>query len=239
MRIVITSAPKTGNHWLKCLLRTIYGLGSIDGSDKQGTRPEEFRAWAVAGGFPDGTILHQHARFSHGLADAIAAAPAHSATIIRDPYDVFVSLYFWVQTLASHELGPRRPRPRDVLVGKPLDHPDALTYLAQEFGTNLGRAIGWLESGRAVVVRYEGLHRDPVAELEQATRQIEPVRTSRLEAAIEECRADTMRQSGGTMPWHVRSAKVGDSRQRLGEAHLAVFRHRHADAIRALGYEVR
>ena len=34
-------------------------------------------------------------------------------------------------------------------------------------------------------------------------------------------------------------AKVGDSRDRLTEAHLAIFRERYADQIHSLGYEVR
>jgi hypothetical protein len=37
----------------------------------------------------------------------------------------------------------------------------------------------------------------------------------------------------------VRAAKVGDSREKLNEEHLAVFREKYADMIRALGYEVR
>jgi hypothetical protein len=40
-------------------------------------------------------------------------------------------------------------------------------------------------------------------------------------------------------PHHIRAAKVGDSQDRLKEAHLAVFRERYANLIRGLGYEVR
>jgi predicted PolB exonuclease-like 3'-5' exonuclease len=48
-----------------------------------------------------------------------------------------------------------------------------------------------------------------------------------------------MRQKSAMMAWNVRAAKVGDSRERLTEAHLAIFRERYADLIRSLGYEVR
>jgi hypothetical protein len=41
------------------------------------------------------------------------------------------------------------------------------------------------------------------------------------------------------MAMHVRSGTVGESKQHLTEAHLAVFRDQYADLIRALGYEVR
>jgi hypothetical protein len=41
------------------------------------------------------------------------------------------------------------------------------------------------------------------------------------------------------MSQHVRTAKVGDSRGKLGEVHLQIFRDRHADLLSSLGYEVR
>jgi hypothetical protein len=34
-------------------------------------------------------------------------------------------------------------------------------------------------------------------------------------------------------------ARVGDSRDKLNEKHLAIFRDRYADIISSLGYEVR
>jgi hypothetical protein len=48
-----------------------------------------------------------------------------------------------------------------------------------------------------------------------------------------------MRQLNPKMAMHVRSAKVGESRERLGEAHLAIFREQYGDLVRDLGYEVR
>ena len=48
-----------------------------------------------------------------------------------------------------------------------------------------------------------------------------------------------MRKMGGEHSKHVRAAKVGDSREKLTEEHLAVFREKYADMIHALGYEVR
>ena len=41
------------------------------------------------------------------------------------------------------------------------------------------------------------------------------------------------------MAQHVRSGKVGDSKQRLSEPHLAIFRDSYADLAQSLGYEVR
>jgi hypothetical protein len=239
MRIAVISAPKTGNHWIKCLLGQIYDLKWLERENNPVISAEGIRRWVAEGGFPNQTIMHQHCRFTPEICDAIAAAPAHLVTIVRDPYDVFVSLYFWVQERAAQELGMRKPRPRDTIVGKSLDHPDVLAYLADDFAGSLLRSLGWLYSGRAIVVRYEELHRDPIAELTKTTAQIEPVAQERLEAAIEACRADKMRQLAAKMQWHVRSARVGDSRERLSDSHLRIFREQYADQIRSLGYEVR
>jgi sulfotransferase family protein len=238
VRIVISSPPKVGNRWLKCLLRTIYDLEALHGSEKPPTRPAEFHAWAEKG-FPDGTIFHQHCRFSEPLCDVIEAVPAHLATVVRDPYDVFLSLYYWVQEQAKHRGDRGEERPKNDIVGKPLDHPDVLAFLEEGFSTNLMRAEGWLHGGRAVVVRYEGLRNDPLAELTRATDRIAPVTREQIENAIEVCRAENMRQMGRQKKWQVSAAQVGGTREGLSEAHLAIFRERYSPQIRSLGYEVR
>ena len=238
MRVVITSPPKSGNRWLKCLLSRIYDLEVLHGDEKPPTRPDAFQAWAQEN-FPDGTIFHQHCKFTPALCDVIDGIPAHLVTIIRDPYDVFVSYYYWVQAQAIHRAGRGRPRPKNAIAGKELDHPDVLAFLAGEFEVNLMRAEGWLRSGRSIMLRYEGLRSDPVAALTRATDAIAPVDSQRIEDAIEACRAENMRQRGRQSQWHVSAAQVGEVREGLGEAHLAIFRERYADLIRALGYEVR
>src|SRR5688500_2844596 len=140
------------------------------------------------------------------------------------------------------------------MVGKPLDNPAVLAFLAdpQGFGSHLTDARGWLHSGRASVVRYEELHQCPVAALTRLTDQIAPVERGRIEAAIEACRAENVRQKSalwaGTrqatrrlrrLASNVRMAKVGDSRERLTQAPLAIFRQRYAELIRSVGYGVR
>lgn len=236
MRIVITSPPRSGNHWLRCLLTKVYGLTPQTGDAKPPTKGDAFRAWVASGKFPDGSIFHQHARFSRKLADAVEGAPAHLVTIVRDPYDAFVSYYHWVQERAADAA---LQRDRDRMVGKPLDHPDVLAFLADEFGSHLENANDWLHSGRAVVARYEHLACDPTAELRRITDQIGAVGAERLDLAHEFCRAENMRQRNPNLSRTIRVAKVGDSRERLSEPHLAIFRDRHGDLVRSLGYPVR
>jgi hypothetical protein len=243
MRIVVASPPKFGNHWIRCLMQEVYGLRHAANGDERGDGGRAGRKvlpdWATDGAFPDGVLFGTHSHFSRRLGKLIEQAPAHVVTIARDPYDAFVSLYHWAQERAERNMDARTDRPRALLVGKPLDHPDVLTYIADHYGPTIANAVGWMHSGRAVVVRYEGLHADPEAELRRATDALEPVPRERLLAAIEYCRAENMRQRSEKMQWHIRSGTVGDSRQKLTDAHLAVFREHHAAAIRSLGYAVR
>jgi hypothetical protein len=125
-------------------------------------------------------------------------------------------------------------------MGKPLDDPEVIAFLRQGgYRNNLQKARDWATSGRSIVLRYEDLSRDPLAELRRVTASIAPVDEQSLEAAIDYCRADRMRQrtKGGSK--HVRTAIVGDSLRRLTPDHLHAFREAYADLVEELGYAVR
>ncbi len=243
MRIVISSPPKMGNKWIKCLLSRVYDLQWVIGDDSPDTNIERFELFVSEGRFPDNTIFHQHCKYKPKICDVIDEIPAHLVTIVRDPYDAFVSMYHWIQTRTDYdrERGRvrKKERPRDAMVGKPIDDPLILEYLADGYGQQIQRAHEWVHSGRAIVVRYEDLHRDPVEALTRVTNQIEPVDTARIEKAIEACSVDNMRKMSKRMSQHVRAAKVGDSRDKLGEVHLKIFRDKYSDLLTSLGYEVR
>ena len=239
MRIIIAGPPKAGNVWLKCILGTIYDLRSLTNRDTP-QRPQLhlLKQWLDEGKFVDNSIFHQHYDYKEELVDLIEAVPAHVVTIIRDPYDGFVSSYFTIQDHGTD--GKRSGRRTDVMVGKSLSDPDVLAYLRNGgFHNNMRRAKEWLESGRSLIVRYERLHADPIAELRTVTDTIQPVPDERIAAAVEACSAENMRKMGGERSRHVREAKVGDSREKLSDEHLAVFREKYADVIRSLGYDVR
>jgi hypothetical protein len=239
VRVVVASPPKSGNHWVKCLLANLYDLAVVEGEEKRRLTAEALPEWVASGGFPDGSVIHVHNKCTTRLCDAIDAVPAHLVTVVRDPYDAFVSLYHWTQERAARDLDQPRRRPRHAMVGKPIDDPAVLAFIEEEYGMALAQGLGWLRGGRAHVVRYERLHEDPVAELTGLAAAIAPAPPDRIEAALEACRADRMRGRDEKMRWHVRAARVGDSRDHLGPAHLERFRRAHGDAIRALGYDVR
>jgi hypothetical protein len=239
LRIVIAGPPKTGNMWLKCLLGHAYGLRWLRPFEvpERADLPS-LTSWLEAGLFPDGTIFHQHYDFSPEIADALNDVPAHLVTIVRDPYDAFVSTYYTLQHHAAEQ--NRKERKFTELMGKPLDDPAVIEFLRTgRYRNNLEKARDWAASGRAVVLRYENLSRDPLAALRCATAMIAQIGVDRLESAIDYCRADRMRQHTKGGRKHVRTATVGDSVRQLTPDHLAAFRDAYADIVEELGYPVR
>ena len=239
MRIVIAGPPKTGNMWLKCLLGRAYGLRWLRGFETpERADLQALESWLAANRFPDGTIFHQHYDYAPEVADALDAVPAHLVTIVRDPYDAFVSTYYTLQQHSSEN--NQKGRKFTELMGKPLNDPVVIEFLRQGgYRNNLEKARAWANSGRAVVLRYESLIQDPLAELRRATELIAPIDMESLETAIDYCRADRMRErtKGGSK--HVRTATVGDSERQLTADHLEAFREAYAEIIAELGYPVR
>ena len=242
MRIVVVAPPRSGNHWVKCLLSRVYELQWRGGDRKAIARADEYREHVAGGGFPDNSIFHQHCRFRSDLADAIVETPAHLVTVVRNPYDAFLSYYHWVQVRdpredEASERGAARPRSR--MIGRAIDDPEVLAFLADDYGPMLMKANDWLHSGRALVVRFEDLNRDPVGALQRLTDQISPVARATIEGAVETCRLENVKQQRKQLSRTVRHGKVGESKQALGPEHLDIFRREYGDQIRSLGYEVR
>ena len=225
--------------WLKCLLGRAYGLRWLR-SFETPERPDlqALTSWLTANRFPDGTSFHQHYDYAPEVADALDAVPAHVVTIVRDPYDAFVSTYYTLQRHSAEN--NQKGRKFTELMGKPLNDPAVIDFLRRGgYRNNLEKARNWANSGRAVVLRYENLSQDPLAELGRATEMIAPVSVESIETAIDYCSADRMRQrtKGGSK--HVRAATVGDSERQLTADHLEAFREAYAEIIAELGYPVR
>lgn len=239
MRIVIAGPPKTGNMWLKCLLGRAYGLRWLRPHETP-PRPdvEALEAWLGTGRYPEDTIFHQHYDYSPKIAELLALTDAKLVTIVRDPYDAFVSTYYTLQLHAESQNA--KGRKLTELMGKPLDDQDVIDFLRSGgYRNNLEKARDWARSGDAIVLRYEDLSRDPLGTLRGATTALGPVSDEQLGIAIDYCTADRMRERSKGGRSHVRSATVGDSRKKLNEEHFAAFRDAYGDVIADLGYAVR
>lgn len=239
MRIVIAGPPKTGNMWLKCLLGRAYGLRWLRPHETP-ARPdvEALETWLLASRYPDDSIFHQHYDYSPRIAELLAPSGSRLVTIVRDPYDAFVSTYYTLQLHAESQ--NLKGRKFTELMGRSLDDPEVVSFLRNGgYRNNLEKARDWVLSGDAIALRYEDLSRDPLGTLRAATAQIGPVSDEQLKIAIDYCTADRMRERSKGGRTHVRSATVGDSREKLNAEHFAAFRDAYGDVIAELGYTVR
>jgi hypothetical protein len=240
VRILVAAPPKTGNVWLEKLLSLAFGLTWVreaPAHDYWGARdPGGLRSFIEAGRFPDHAICHQHFWPSAKLDEILREHDARLATTVRDPYDQFVSWYFYIQNFADAFVAAADPGVR--AIGKPVTHPDVLDLLTNEFGTFLDQGIAWLESHRSFIVRYEELHHDPDAVVARAHTHFGLELVMPVQAAITGSSADALRREGADLQRHVRSGRVGDWREHLTSAHLDVFRRSHRSRIERLGYTV-
>lgn len=235
MRIIIASTPKTGNIWAKCLLANIYNLGILFKPPKN---EKELNVNIDNGWFEEDSIFHQHfppTEFFFNLVDSI---DCKIVTTIRNPYDTFISLFYFVQNFPKQFNYPNNPL--HVLYGKSIDHADVLDYIsrADGFGVHIRVANKWIESGRSTIIRYENLHNTPKLELKEVTDRISPVTNDVIGEAILACTAEKMRRQKKNWDKHIRKAEINDWQNHLTETHLDIFRRKYGDLIKNLGYKV-
>jgi hypothetical protein len=235
MRIIIASTPKTGNIWAKCLLANIYNLKILSRPPKN---EKDLKDRISEGWFEENSIFHQHfspTTFFFNLVDSI---DCKIVTTIRNPYDSFVSLFYFVQNFPKQFNRPEHPL--RVLYGKTIDHADVLDYISRDdgFGRHIYVSNKWVESERTTFIRYENLHRSPFLELKETTDCISPTIDEVIGEAIQACSAEKMRREKKNWEKHIRKGEIGDWQNHLTEAHLDIFRRQYGELIEKLGYEV-
>lgn len=234
MRIVLAGPPKTGNVWLENILALAYDLEILQVVPQDEVAFDKF---CRSGAFGDGAIFHQHFSPIEEYLSAAEAIGCETVTVIRNPYDTFVSVFFYVQNFPEAFRAANEPETQ--LIGRDINDPIALQFLEEGFARNLEQAEQWIASGRSKVVRYEELHFRPVRTLDRLADELgRPLLGTDIARAVVASRASVMRNRDQTMQKHIRAATVGDWMNHLGDAHLAIFREKHAALIRALGYDV-
>jgi len=240
MRVLVAAPPKTGNVWLEKLLSSAFGLQWV-----REAPPLDYWVSSNAGGlreflaldrFPEAAICHQHFWPSRELFDLAGEWNIALATTLRDPYDQFVSWYWYIQRFSSAFLAANDPGA--VAIGKAIDDPEVLTLLATRFGRFLDQGGAWLESRRSLIVRYEDLQSRPAEVIGYAGEQWGLPQVLPADQAIALASADALRQLSPDLRLHVRAARIGDWREHLTEQHLEIFRTHHRERIERLGYLV-
>lgn len=237
IRILVAAPPKTGNIWIEKIFSVAYGLEwlRIGPPSEYEENPAKLRDW-VESAFPDSAVVHQHYRPTHELLDIADEFGIRLVTTLRDPYDQFVSLFFYVQRFP--ERYQEADDPAQVLIGRDLGDDAVLQFLETSFRYYLELGVAWLRSRRSLIVRYEDLHFRPEESVLRVAREIQPLDPSAVRAAIKAASAGRMRKIGVDERVHIRSATVGDWRNHLGPAHLRAM-EKHGDLVAELGYEVR
>lgn len=236
MRILLAGPPKTGNVWMENILAEIYKLTILVPPNVPDRSLPSFRQFLYSGTFLDNTIVHQHLEPTEELFTFCALVPCHVVTMIRHPYDMFVSLFYYVSNF--REAFERAGHDAVIMADKPISHPDVVSYLEHGFGWFLDLASEWGRRTESLIVRYEDLHRDTFGVTKAPTERILPTHDAIIWRAIEASKADVMRTRSVHLAKHIRSATVGGWATQLNEQHLTIFRQRHAHLVAALGYEV-
>lgn len=241
MRILVAAPPKTGNVWLEKLLSLAFGLEWIRSAppfDYWGARDvSPLSDFIASGQFPDHAICHQHYWPSDALFEIADQHGIALATTLRDPYDQFVSWYFYIQNFSEAFVAADDPGQR--AIGKPIDDPAVLSLLAEEFGAFLDQGLAWLDSGRTFVVRYERLHTAPEAVMKEAEATFDLRLVRPPSEALSGSSAENMRSQDANLQRHIRVGRSDAGREHLRPPHLDIFRERHAGRVRRLGYPVR
>jgi hypothetical protein len=235
MRILIAGPPKTGNVWIKHILAGVFDLSMLD--TVPGGSAAALSEFIAHDDFADNSIFHQHFHPEPALFDAMSEVAPHVVTTLRNPYDTFVSLYYFAQRHPSAFAD--KTHPVNMLVGKPLDHPDVYSYLQVQYRGNLMLADAWVQCKRSHLVRYEDLLKDPCATVAELAAKMHENPSPRLiKKHVDLCSAKRLKKRGGYWEVHIRTATSGDWKTVLGNEHLRILRDNHADLIESTGYDV-
>lgn len=230
LKILIVSTPKTGNTWVKHLLAQVYNLPlasvgttfDVDEIARLGSR------W----------VAHQHFYPHDSILNWCELNKVQLVTTMRHPGDVLVSLFHYMHNFEFAEgWAPRMMRKDEGTMGQ-----YTRTYLRTEihFSHILELSLAWGRTGRAHLVRYEALRRDPEGILQVLTDALSPVPMSRVEQAVEACRLDRMRKEAGKHARFFRKGHIGGWQQALPADILDILRTQapYPRQIADLGYSL-
>jgi len=192
LKIVILSAPKTGNTWLRWLLHYTYEIPIAE-------LPGE---WAPGCGedLPPSFVTHQHLRPSKSLVRWLVESKAVVLTMIRHPADTFLSYFHYVKW---HYAGAD---PSVAMLKQDGDRPgkNALKCINYSFPQNYAVSLAWAKLG-SHVVRYEDLLGDPLSQLREISSKIVPLDEEKLKTAVFLCKPEQLTRPGLVDPLHLRT----------------------------------
>ncbi|KAL5702246.1 hydroxyjasmonate sulfotransferase [Ranunculus cassubicifolius] len=170
--VILASPMKCGTTWLKALVSTIvHGCNNLveeedplvtkNPHDIVPTLEADFNKTFDHSTMPSPRVLHSHLPF-HFLPDPMKSSPCKLIFVARNPKDVFVSMYHFLNTLRTPEQGPY---PVNEIF-------ESFCEGVYTFGPYFDHVLGyWNESlknpKKILFLKYEDLKREPMANVKK------------------------------------------------------------------------
>ncbi len=195
MRVALISSPRSGNTWLRYLLRSACGL----------TELAENNPWDVDwGSLPDRCVLQMHCHRDHEVLDQLAAHGFRLVHLLRHPLDLLVSILQCCATAAdTHLWVAGEGGDESTIKGRGPQDPEFLEYATGPRARVL-LSISlqwWTAGGPGARLRYEDLVADPVGVLARTLDEIGVEPVAPLETVVEANRIDRLRPLAPTFFW--------------------------------------
>lgn len=223
MRIIVISQPASWHAKLRALLRQIYGLKDLnhDLVELPGNA-DEFQKSVGTRKLPDNSILSHHYPPTRGLIDSLESIDCHIVFCIRDPYDAFESLYLNANSKGGIPLVASTRALKNI----PLDNQKVLEFIRSTYGDYLKSSLLWMESRKALVIRYEELIRNTKDVLKQLCGFILGVSDEQITSSLSNSGLETRINE-----YHTQT--------RLNACHLWEINDNFASIVEAMGYKTR
>lgn len=233
LKLVVASTPKTGNTWLRYLLKEVHRLPARD-------LPFPFAEPAMAG---ERWIAQQHWFPSPEVLSWGEREGVVWLTTVRHPGDTLLSLYHYVRAYADDPRWAGDP-PGEMRLDADGPGAHVVQYVRSDFHHYLELSLAWAKSGRSIVVRYEDLCRDAESVLRRVVHEIaerapgagEPL--DRVAGAVASCEIGQLREGLRLDPKFFRKGGSGSWAEELPPEVLEAFRARppYPELFGELGY---
>lgn len=240
LKILIASAPKTGNTWVRTILAELFELPVVF-LDLPFSR-------AQADALGPRWVMHQHFCPTPEVLRWIREAGVQVLTPLRHPADMLVSHYHFVRNYPENyrgDAGINRALAADhaarakgnVADGAIVD--GALVAIVQDrLIADLAIAISWKAKGYETI-RYEDLRSRPLEIMREVAPRFGEVSPDALPRAVEECGFDALRLKAGAEAKFFRKGEVGEWRDALPARAVRQFAQEpYRSQFAFLGYEM-
>jgi hypothetical protein len=231
LRLALVSTPRSGNTWLRHLLKAIYQLDR-PGEELAVHRPDDV-PWTT---LPPRCVLQLHWHFGEPFRSLLEEHQFRVVTLARHPIDVLISVlrYASNETETWRWLDGEGGDEESIVDVTPRD-PAFLDYaISPRASALLSVSRGWWRAPGCHRLRYEDLVADPPSTLKRLCNAIGEVPLERIRQATRDNTLNCLRSRGHRL--HVWKGYPGLWRILLTGPEAERIAEHHADVFRELGY---